>query len=250
MTNETSSILLPGVDEFLQKLGLDSHDSDFTRLREQVKRAIELNLDVNTPVPPHWEDPYIEKYVTEGASVLDLGCGDGRLLARLAKHRHAVVQGVESDEEAVLQSIENGVPVYHDKIVRALHTMDDKSYDFVVLENTLQTLVYPSEVLKEMVRVARTVIVSFPNFAHWSIRLAFSIGGRMPVTSSLPYSWYNTPNIHLCSITDFQDWISKANVELIDSFVFVEGEVVPFQREGHHHNITAEQALFILRSKD
>jgi len=250
MNTDSPTVLLPGVDEFLQKLGIDSHDSDFTRLREQVKRAIELNLDLNAPVPAHWEDPLIESCVTDGASVLDLGCGDGKLLARLAEKRHAEVQGVEADEEAVLQCIERGVPVYHDKIVKALHTMVDKSYDYVVLENTLQTLVYPSEVLKEMCRVARTVIVSFPNFAHWSIRLAFSLGGRMPVTSSLPYTWYNTPNIHLCSITDFQDWISKANVDIVESYVVVEGQVVPFQQEGHHHNITGEQVLFILRTKD
>ena len=251
MSNEPSSPSpLPGADEFLRKLGIDSHDSDFTRLRDQVKRAIDLNLDLNAAAPSHWEDPYIEKFVTPNSSVIDLGCGNGQLLAHLAKTRHAVVQGVENDEEAVLQCIERGVPVYHDRIVKALHTMNDKAYDFAVLENTLQTLVYPYDVLTEMLRVAKTVIVSFPNFAHWTIRMAFSIGGRMPVTSALPYSWYNTPNIHLCSITDFQDWMSKAKVEMVDAYVYVEGKVVPFQTEGHHHNITAEQALFILRSQE
>lgn len=98
-----------------------------------------------------------------------------------------------------------------------------------------------------MLRVARTSIVSFPNFAHWSVRLAFSIGGRMPVTASLPNTWYNTPNIHLCSITDFIDWTQRQNIDILSAYVLVEGKVEPFQADRHLHNITAEQALFFIR---
>lgn len=242
--------LLPGVEEFLQKLGVNYQDSDFTQLREQVRRAIQLRVDLSTAPPRHWEDSVIEQAIPPGSHVLDLGCGKGELLARLMDKRQATVQGVEENEDAALESICRGIPVYQGDISHVCAKLVDNAFDFAILENTLQTLRHPIDTLKDMLRVARTSIVSFPNFAHWSVRLAFSIGGRMPVTSSLPYTWYNTPNIHLCSITDFIDWTARQNVEILSAHVLVEGRVETLRLEQHLHNITAEQALFFIRKRE
>lgn len=250
MEPRSGSILrFPGIDSFLKKLGVSSQDSDFLEIRAQVERAIACDVDFSVPPPYHWEDVYIEREVFGGAHVIDLGCGDGELLVRLVNKCEASVQGVESDESSVLRSIERGIPVYHDDVEHVLRNIGDDAYDFAILENTLQTLEHPLRTLDGMLRIARTSVISFPNFAHWSVRLAFSVGGRMPVTSALPYTWYNTPNIHLCSITDFLDWVDSREVEIVSSYVLVEGQVLPFDRSRRGHNITGEQALFFIRKK-
>jgi len=109
---------------------------------------------------------------------------------------------------------------------------------------------YPRETLRDMMRVAKVCAVSFPNFAHWSVRVSFSTGGRMPVTSSLPYTWYNTPNIHFCSLADFLDWANSDGVEILDGYVLVDGKVQKFDSSDRIQNITAEHALFFFRGKD
>ena len=156
------------------------------------------------------------------------------------------MQGIESNEELVNRCVERGLPVCHADIEDILDILPDKNYTWAVLEDTLQTLQNPLDVLEKMLRVANKSIVSFPNFAHWSVRFTFSLGGRMPVTKSLPNKWYNTPNIHLCSISDFQDWIRQDNVTILEAWVLINGEVREFDpSEGH--NISAEQALFVLQ---
>ncbi|MGI5923496.1 MAG: methionine biosynthesis protein MetW [Lentisphaeria bacterium] len=242
--------VLPGFEEFLRKIGVRSFDSNFDELLAQAKRAMEAQQSetgFESHAPARWEDPIIAKLVQPGETVIDLGCGDGELLVRLMYECNARVQGVETDEDAVIRCIERGMPVCHEDLYHILNVVPDQSFNYAVLEQTLQTLQEPLKVLEGMLRVAKRSIVSFPNFAHWSVRLAFSLGGRMPVTSALPYEWYDTPNIHLCSITDFLDWVEKTNVRICQAWVLVEGKVEEF---GHpNHNISAEQAMFVIERK-
>ena len=226
----------------LEHFGVKSNDCSFEKLKEC---ALHLQADTPDKGVARWHDAIVQELVKPGESILDLGCGDGELLARLSYHCNCWVQGIEADEGKVNRCIERGVPVCHGDLSEITSLLPDKSYDWSVLENTLQTLRSPLQVLEEMLRVSRRSIVSFPNFAHWSIRFTFSLGGRMPVTKSLPYTWHNTPNIHLCSITDFLDWVQEAKVRILNSWVLVEGQVIPFQADSDH-NITGEQAMFVI----
>ena len=146
----------------------------------------------------------VASMVEPGARVLDLGCGDGDLLAELIVGRGCRGQGVELSREALHACIERGVPVVEADIDRGLPDFEDGSFDVVVLSQTLQAVRRPPLVLREMTRVGRLGIVSFPNFGHWRPRLQLLLRGKMPVTRTLPYRWHETPNIHLCTIRDFE----------------------------------------------
>jgi methionine biosynthesis protein MetW len=145
----------------------------------------------------------IASLVPPGARVLDLGCGDGSLLEELI-HRGADGLGVEISDEGVISCLQRGVPVLQDDIDKGLDDLEDDSFDIVIMSLTLQAVHHPALVLREMHRVGRRSIVSFPNFAHWRLRTQLAASGRMPVSPLLPYSWYETPNIRLCSIKDFE----------------------------------------------
>ena len=239
---------MPGLAAFLEKLEVRSQDSDFETLRAMVKNALKEGGQggLELPPPPRWQDHVIEGQSTPNASVLDVGCGEGDLLVRLSESRKARVQGIELDQEMAMRCIERGIPTYHGDLEASLQNFQDDSYDFVILEETLQTLQHPIDVLQELLRIGRRVVVSIPNFAHWRVRLAFSLGGRMPRTASLPHTWFNTPNIHLCTLNDFMDWVEEAHVHILDGWSLVSGRVEKYQGE---HNLTAEQALFLLGRK-
>ena len=190
-----------------------------------------------------WQDAIIEEEIAEGSSVLDLGCGGGDLLAKLICEKHVLAQGVELDPEAVLHCVRRGVPVFHSDLDQGLSGFSDCSFDHVILEETLQTLHRPIGVLEEMLRVGRTGIVSFPNFAYWRVRLDLALQGRMPVTDSLPHRWYDTPNIHLFSLQDFLEWADAASVSILHGYALVEGEVREV-RDGD--NLHAEEVLLVV----
>jgi methionine biosynthesis protein MetW len=142
--------------------------------------------------------------VPRGVRVLDLGCGDGELLAHLAAERDCTISGIEASDEGFLACIARGVPVLQADIDRGLSDWHDGSFDVVILTQTLQATHRPALVLAEMMRVGRAGIVSFPNFGHWRHRVDLALHGRMPVSAALPYRWYETPNIHLCTVRDFE----------------------------------------------
>ena len=146
----------------------------------------------------------IQDLVPEGSTVLDLACGDGELLADLIAARHVRGSGVEIDQAAVEKCIGRGLSVFHGDLDAGLADYSDQSHDVVILSLSLQQLRRPRMIVREMVRVGRLAIVSFPNFAHWSMRRQLLMDGRMPVTQDLPYQWWDTPNIHLCTIQDFR----------------------------------------------
>ena len=147
----------------------------------------------------------IAGWVGMGSSVLDLGCGDGSLLRYLRESRRVTGYGVEIDDDRVLACVKSGVNVIQGDLERGLSEFESRSFDYVVLSQTLQAVRNSERIVHDMLRVGREGIVTFPNFGYWRNRLQV-IGGHMPVSENLPYEWHDTPNIHLCTITDFEDF--------------------------------------------
>ncbi|MBD9413838.1 methionine biosynthesis protein MetW [Pseudomonas sp. PDM16] len=146
----------------------------------------------------------IQEWIAAGSRVLDLGCGDGELLAHLRDHKQVGGYGLEIDPEKIAKCIERGVNVIEQNLDEGLGNFADNSFDVVVMTQSLQALKYPDKVLAEMLRVGKTCIITFPNFGHWRCRWYLTTKGRMPVSDFLPYTWYNTPNIHFCTFEDFE----------------------------------------------
>ena len=167
----------------------------------------------------------IAGWVAANARVLDLGCGDGSLLAYLRESRGAAGYGIEIDDSGVLASIGNGVNVIQSDLESGLAGFDDQSFDSVILSQTLQAMRHIEELVAEMLRVGREAIVSFPNFGHWSHRLQVLLG-RMPVSRSLPFQWYNTPNVHLCTVADFDAYCEQRAFHVLGRVVLSDGERV------------------------
>ena len=163
---------------------------------------------------PSLDHKAILEWIHEGASVLDLGCGDGELLALLVRERHVKAQGIEIDEQAIYQCVAKGLSVFHEDIDNGLFDYADQSFDCVILNQSFQQVKKPDIVLREALRVGNEVIVGFPNFAHYQARLQIFFRGRTPVTPSLPYEWQDTPNLHFLSISDFIGYCHQRNIKI------------------------------------
>ncbi|MDP2919233.1 MAG: methionine biosynthesis protein MetW [Dehalococcoidia bacterium] len=187
------------------------------------------------------ENRVIFDVVKPGAAVLDLGCGDGELLALLEREKRCKVQGIEIDEQAVYKCVARGISVLHGDIDTGLPEYRDKSFDYVILNQSFQQLKQPDTVLKEALRVGKDVIVSFPNFAHYSARAQIFFKGKTPITPSLPYEWYNTPNLHFLSISDFTGYCRRRNIK-IEQSAFVSGG----KRIGIFPNLLALIGIFVI----
>jgi methionine biosynthesis protein MetW len=144
--------------------------------------------------------------VAANSSLLDLGCGSGELLDILGKEKNVTASGIEINDQAVYQCVEKGLSVFHGDIDSGIAEYNDKSFDYVILNQTLQQVMHLETALQDALRVGRKVIVGLPNFAHINSRCQLFWGGRAPVTPSLPYEWYSTPNLHFCSISDFLNY--------------------------------------------
>lgn len=185
----------------------------------------------------------IEEMIAPGSRVLDLGCGDGRLLEELIEQKNVVGRGVEIDDQRVIECVERGLAVFHGDLVEGLSYYGDASFDTVILSQTLQQTLDPRKVLREMLRVGKRAIISFPNFGHWSIRLKLLLTGRMPRTRNLPHQWYDTPNVHLLTVRDFREFAAKERTRVLrEIFLNLRGErVVPLLE-----NWRASTAIFLL----
>jgi len=158
----------------------------------------------------------LQEWIRPSSRVLDLGCGSGSLLAELAASKQVVGYGIEIDHDKITRCLERCVNVVEQDLDDGLRNFDDASFDTVVMSQTLQAVRYPHLVLDEMLRVGRECIVSFPNFGHWRCRFFLALRGHMPVSKFLPYTWYDTPNIHFCTIEDFEDFCRERGIRILN----------------------------------
>lgn len=157
----------------------------------------------------------IAEWIRPGARVLDLGCGDGTLLAHLYTTKNVTGFGLEIDPDNIARCIARGVDVIQTDIDEGLQEFEGRGFDYVVMTQSLQALHFPERVLEEMLRIGREAITSFPNMGHWKCRLQLAIAGHMPVTRALPHHWYDTPNIHMCTVHDFERLCAERNYEVL-----------------------------------
>lgn len=167
-------------------------------------------------MPLRTDQALIAEWIRPHSRVLDLGCGDGTLLTYLHRQLQATGYGLEIDPDNITECISRGVSVIQSDIDAGLSDFDDDSFDYVIMTQTLQAVHYPHEVLNEMLRVGREGIVTFPNMGHWRSRMHIAFRGRMPMTMALPYKWYNSPNIHLCSVRDFEALCEEEGIEILE----------------------------------
>ena len=162
----------------------------------------------------------ISEWIQPGTRVLDLGCGDGTLLEHLSNWRDVAGYGLEIDDDNIIRCIERGVQVIKTDLDAGLADFfDEDSFDYVVMTQTLQAVRYPADLLDDMLRVGREGIVTFPNIGHWQSRLHLGLSGRMPITRALPSEWYDTANIHLCSLRDFEGLCRQRKIEILQRTV-------------------------------
>ncbi len=186
----------------------------------------------------------IARHVTQGARVLDVGCGDGALLAALRDLRGVDARGLELDADNVAAAVERGLPVVQGDADTDLGYYPDTSFDYAILSQTLQTTRRPDRVVEELLRIGARAFVSFPNFAHWRGRVSLLLGGRMPVTRLLPERWYDTPNIHHLTIDDFRALVTDRGWTIEDQW-FLKGD---HETGGANANLMAEHAVFLLKA--
>ena len=189
----------------------------------------------------------IADMIEMGARVLDIGAGDGSLLAYLVHYKNVDGRGIEIDRKRVTDCVQQGLSVIQGDAEVDLSNYPSGSFDYVVLSQTVQAMRDVSGILEQMLRIGRHVAVSFPNFGHWRVRLNLVVRGRMPVTPNLPHDWYNTPNIHLCTVIDFLTLCQSMGV-VVDQAMAVNdsGGSYDFRRFGWASNWLAEKAVFLL----
>ncbi|MEJ2669023.1 MAG: methionine biosynthesis protein MetW [Gammaproteobacteria bacterium] len=161
----------------------------------------------------------IERWIQPDARVLDLGCGNGLLLHHLMTHKNSHCYGLEINPNKITACLARGVSVIEQDLNAGLGNFRQNQFDTVIMSQTIQAVQYPASLLEEMLHIGRTGIVSFPNFGHWRIRLHLALGGRMPISESLPYEWHNTPNIHLCTLGDFENLCRQLRFRILDKHV-------------------------------
>ena len=184
----------------------------------------------------------IAQNVAQGTRVLDVGCGDGTLLQVLRDERQCQVNGMEIDPGDVAECVGKGLSVIQGDADKDLAFYPDGAFDYAILSQTLQTTMRPDQVMEELLRIGRRAFVSFPNFAHWRVRLSLLWGGRMPVTRLLPVAWYETPNIHHLTVADFRSFVEERGIKVENAW-YLSGDRL---RSTSVANFRAEHAIFLL----
>ena len=192
----------------------------------------------------------IESLIDKNSRILDIGCGQGVLIEELEKNINAKTHGIELNQELAAKAISKGLNVIHGNAEKDLAQYSDNSFSYVILSQTLQAMFKPRDMLLELLRIGSKAIVSFPNFGHWKIRLQLLLTGKMPVTESLPYEWYNTPNIHFFTIQDFQNLCSELNIKIEKSIgLTTKGRQFEIPSGISSANLLTHEAIFLLSYK-
>ena len=191
----------------------------------------------------------IAEMITRGSRVLDVGCGDGELLALLARTKDVDGRGIELSQEGVNACVSRGLSVIQGDADTDMYDYPDDAFDYVILSQTIQATRNPREVLKQMKRIGRHAIVSFPNFGNWRIRLQLLWSGQMPVTRALDQAWYDTPNIHLCTVRDFVGLCDDLGFHIDDAVSVSGNRGRRVGRPGPIDNLTAESAVLLMSRK-
>ena len=198
--------------------------------------------------PPRVDHALIADYVPKGARVLDVGCGDGALLELLETERDVDGRGLELSQDGVNACVARGLSVIQGDADTDLATYPDRAFDVVILSQTLQATRAPRQVLEELLRIGDKAIITIPNFGYWRVRLQFLWRGEMPVTKSLPYTWYDTPNIHFCTLRDFINLAEAVGAGIEEAAALdSKGQKVPFNAPWWVWNLLGAQGIFVLK---
>ncbi len=194
----------------------------------------------------HADYSLIISLIEPNTKVLDLGCGDGSLLKRLIEEKKVKGKGIEIDQNRIIECMHKGLSVIQGNIDEGLADFSDNEIDYVILHQTLQSVQKPDYVIKEMLRIGKNAIVSFPNFAYWRIRLYLLLKGKMPKSEMLPFEWYNTPNIHLLTVKDFFEYCEKRDIKISKSVYTRKGKIIQSDLKKFFADIYAEEVLFVI----
>jgi methionine biosynthesis protein MetW len=179
--------------------------------------------------------------IEKGAKILDLGCGEGDLLNLLTREKQVTAQGIEKDDRAIQECVKKGVSVFHDDIESGLREYPDNSFDYVILNQSMEEIKNVESLIHDALRIGNRIIISFPNFAYYKSRVMLFFSGRAPVTKSLPYSWFDTPNVRFLTITDFRDFCIQKKIRITGSYFLGERREIKIMP-----NLFALNAIFIL----
>ena len=190
----------------------------------------------------------ISELIKNNTRVLDVGCGDGTLMKFLKDEKNVDTRGLEISKNNVQSCISKGLSIIEGNAEKDLHQFPDLAFDYVVLSQTLQAFYNPEKVIDDLLRVAKKAIVTIPNFGFWKVRIHLLLKGTMPVTNTLPNEWYNTPNLHMCSIKDFSNFCSKKKIDLISS-IALNGEKTSKINKGNINikNLSSELGIFLIK---
>ena len=193
----------------------------------------------------------IESLIKENSRILDIGCGKGDLIEQLEKNLRAQVHGIEKSQKMALKGIANGLNITHGDAEIDLSQYANQSFDYVILSQTLQAMMEPKKILKELLRVGSKAIVSFPNFGHWKIRIQLLFQGKMPITEGLPYTWYDAPNIHFFTLKDFENLCKEMNIIIEKSIGLTnKGKQFSINSSLLPANLITHEAIFLLSYKN
>lgn len=188
----------------------------------------------------------ITEIIDEKSKVLDLGCGNGELLKKLITEKKVTGTGIEIDQNYAIEAISKGLSIIRGDIDEGLKQFNDKEYDWVVLNQTLQSTQKPEFVIDEMLRISKKVIVSFPNFGYWKVRFYLFFKGKMPKSKTLPFEWYDTPNIHLLTIDDFFEYCKKRDIKITQKIYLKQGKIRRNPLFKFNANFFTDEAIFVI----
>ena len=190
----------------------------------------------------------ISQIIQNNKRVLDIGCGDGTLMEYLKTNQQNDVRGLEPEKKLVQKCIAKGLSVIEGDAEKELIQFPEKSFDYVVLSQTLQAFFYPEQVLDQLLRIGKQTIISIPNFGYWKIRLHLLIKGTMPITKNIPYDWYNTPNLHMCTIQDFVNFCNEKNINIDESMCLTNERISKITKGNmRYKNIFSQLGIFLIK---